>query len=118
MDTTFLLETLSTGYLQAINDMCGLSLSVKKFSDNEMDTFHSPMKMITMLDFSGSIMGFFAVAVKEETAARIFDIDELPEEKLIHTVMMFLLEIQIFVNCKYGSGNIADNMIYGFFCHC
>jgi len=74
------LDKFSKDFLHALNGMCGLSLSENNFSESELSTFHSQFEMITFLDFSGSIIGFLAVAVDEQLAADILEMGELPAE--------------------------------------
>jgi len=80
MKRSALLDKLSTGCLQAINDMSGLSLAIERYSDYELEAFCCQMKMITILDFSGSIMGFCAVSFEEQMAANILGLGTLPSE--------------------------------------
>ena len=80
MKRSALLDKLSTGCLQAINDMSGLSLAIKRYSDYQLEAFCCQMKMITILDFSGSIMGFCAVSFEEQMAANILGLGTLPSE--------------------------------------
>ena len=80
MKRSALLDKLSTGCLQAINDMSGLSLAIERYSDYEREAFCCQMKMITILDFSGSIMGFCAVSFEEQMAANILGLGTLPSE--------------------------------------
>jgi len=74
------LDKFSKDSLQALNEMCELSLSENKFSESKLSSFHAQFKMITLLDFSGSTMGFLAVAVDEQLAANILEMGELPAE--------------------------------------
>ena len=80
MKRSALLDKLSTGCLQAINDMSGLSLAIERYSDYQLEAFCCQMKMITILDFSGSIMGFCAVSFEEQMSANILGLGTLPSE--------------------------------------
>ena len=73
-----ILDRLAHGYLDAINGMTGLALEVEESDEFEQTTFSAPDRMIGMLDFTGSVVGFLAVSVDEQTVANTLSMGELP----------------------------------------
>lgn len=74
------LDRLANGYVEAINGMTGLSLVAEVREEYQQETFSAPGRMIGILDFTGSIVGFFAVSLDEQTIANALGMGELPSE--------------------------------------
>lgn len=78
MDPSTALELLSTDVFQTISQMSGVTIVEGKQREAIIESFCSPFKMITLVDFSGSILGFISIAITEQLAADIMQLGELP----------------------------------------
>ncbi|MCH7490190.1 MAG: PAS domain S-box protein [Gemmatimonadetes bacterium] len=75
-----ILGRLATDYLDAIAGMTGVTAEPEESEEYRQTTFSSPGHMIAMLDFTGSVVGFLAVSVEEQTIANALGMGELPPE--------------------------------------
>lgn len=82
LNSSRLLEALTKGALDAISGMLDWEFDISNYKDTQLSEFQAAGDMITFVDFTGSIQGFLAVAVDEQLACRMFDI-EPNEDKAI-----------------------------------
>lgn len=76
------IKVLAEILTETLSDNLGKPIEVYKTEQNQMqqDAFVITDKMITMVDFSGSMVGFLALSLDEKTAANFLDIEELPTD--------------------------------------
>ena len=75
-----ILGRLASGYFDAIAGMTGVAATPEESEEYQQTTFSAPGRMIGMLDFTGSVVGFLAISVEEQTIANALDMGELPPE--------------------------------------
>lgn len=89
-----ILRRLSMSFVHVCSSLLGTHLQPKTEDLVKLPSFEATYPMLTSLDFSGSVTGFFALSCEESTISKMMGLDSTKEpESLRQEMVYFLCEV-------------------------
>ncbi len=86
-----ILRRLSMSFVHVCSSLLGTHLQPKTENLVKLPSFETTYPMLTSLDFSGSVTGFFALSCEESTISKMMGLDPSKEPKSLRQEMVYFL---------------------------